>query len=85
MLLGSVRPIDVNISRWIALARILGSLCYVFEALNNFKINFQGFDYQQIGIYLALNASKNEIKELGLSKFVPTRIVKKGGKSKIQM
>ena len=57
----------------------------VFEALNNSKINFQGFDYQQIGIYLALNASKNEIKELGLSKFVPTRIVKKGGKSKIKM
>ena len=57
----------------------------VFEAVKISKINFMGFDYQQIGIYLALNLSKNEIKELGLSKFVPTRLVKKGGKSKIKM
>ena len=31
----------------------------VFEALNNSQIDFQGFDYQQIGIYLALTASKS--------------------------
>ena len=48
------------------------------EALMSSQINFQGFDYQQIGIYLVLTTSKSEINELGLSKFVPLRVVKKG-------
>ena len=34
------------------------------------QIDFQGFDYQQIGTI--------EINELGLSKFVPVKVVKKG-------
>ena len=51
----------------------------VFEALLASQIDFQGFDYQQIGIYLVLTTFKSEINELGLSKFVPERVVKKGG------
>ena len=57
----------------------------VMEALMSSQIDFQGFDYQQIGIYLALTTSKREINELRLSKFVPERVVKKGGKSKIKI
>ena len=37
-------------------------------------MDFQGFDYKQIGIYIVLT----EINELGLSKFVPVRVLKKG-------
>ena len=51
----------------------------VMEALMSSQIDFQVFDYQQIGIYLALTTSNSEINELGLSKFVPIRFVKKGG------
>ena len=37
------------------------------------------------GIYLALTMSKTEVNELSFSKFVPVRVVKKGGKSKIKI
>ena len=57
----------------------------VMETLMSSQIDFQGFDYQQIGIYLVLTMCKAEVNDLGLSKFVPVRVVKKGGKSKIKI
>ena len=57
----------------------------VMETLMSSQIDFQGFDYQQIGIYLVLTMCKTEVNDLGLSKFVPVRVVKKGGKSKIKI
>ena len=43
----------------------------VFEALLKSQIDFQGFDYQQIGIYLALTRSKSEIKSPWSFKICP--------------
>ena len=41
------------------------------------KVDFTGFDYQQIGIYCVLTISKPYIAKFGSSKFVPVRVVKK--------
>ena len=51
-------------------------LCY------NSKVEFVGFDFQLVGIYLAL---RHEIEKIVVYKFVPNRIGKKGGKSTIKM
>ena len=54
----------------------------IMQAMLTSNLEFQGFDYQRIGIYLALVVSKTEF---GLSKYVPESVVKKVGKSKIKI
>ena len=47
------------------------------------SVEFAGVDYQMVGIYLALNYPRHELVKLGLSDFIPIRVVKPGGRSKI--
>ena len=55
----------------------------VADALKDCTIEFAGIDYQMVGIYLALNYSRQEMRTEGLHKFIPDRIVKSKGVSKI--
>jgi hypothetical protein len=53
------------------------------KAVLESSVEFAGVDYQMVGIYLALNYPRHELVKLGLSDFIPIRVVKPGGRSKI--
>jgi hypothetical protein len=55
------------------------------QAMLETQVDFQSIDIQMVGIYLALNFPRTELIKLGLSEFIPIRLVKNGGKSKIKI
>ena len=52
----------------------------VCEMFLHSNINIQGVDFEEVGLYLALNKTEAEIENLGMKDYCPTRKNKRGSK-----
>ena len=55
----------------------------VCEMFQNSGISIHGADYEELGLYLRLNKTKQEIEQLGLKDYCPTRKSTRGPKPTI--
>ena len=55
-------------------------VCEVFKTSN---VTIVGIDYEELGLYISLNRTAEEIREVGLEAVCPTREGRRGAKPKI--